>query len=250
MLLYFPPRFWQFDLRLGGCGRLGLDGSRALGPRTSGALGLWCHGWFGSFHFTHICVFSRQVVIRLSFHISVEFQTTLMQLHLEHQVLSGSGSGSGAGSGSVASGYCWEQINTRRLPCHPDRLTIKLTKNIQYFRMPRGCWSDQPRVTVGLSGWSAFNGVCVCVCVCVCVFVSDTVLDLSRTPALASNLLSALCQLFMLCLFDYVLCCYVIVVCMYRVVSLSIVWLCDCLFCLLALASNSTSSTQHACPNL
>ena len=26
-------------------------------------------------------------------------------------------------------------------------------------RMPRACSSDQPRVMVGLSGWSAFNGV-------------------------------------------------------------------------------------------
>ena len=31
-----------------------------------------------------------------------------------------------------------------------------------FLRMPGGCSSDQPRVMVGLSGWSAFCGVLMC----------------------------------------------------------------------------------------
>ena len=45
--------------------------------------------------------------------------------------------------------------------CHPNRLTIK-SKTTSISRMPRACASDQPRVMVGLSVWSAFSGVLVC----------------------------------------------------------------------------------------
>ena len=70
-------------------------------------------------------------------------------------------------SGSSRNGYgsarrVWEQINTPLLRCHPDRLTMKSTNDTLFSRMPRGCASDQPRVTVGLSGWSAFGSVLIC----------------------------------------------------------------------------------------
>ena len=48
----------------------------------------------------------------------------------------------------------WEQTNTPLLRCHPDGLTITSKHNTLLSRMPRGCASDQPRVMVGLSGWS------------------------------------------------------------------------------------------------
>ena len=56
----------------------------------------------------------------------------------------------------------WEQANTPLLRCHPDRLTIKSNNNTLFSRMPRTCSSDQARVLVGLSGWSAFSGVLIC----------------------------------------------------------------------------------------
>ena len=56
----------------------------------------------------------------------------------------------------------WEQIITPLSRCHPDRLTIKPRRKTVFVRMPRGCSSDQPRVMVGISGWSAFSGVCIC----------------------------------------------------------------------------------------
>ena len=58
--------------------------------------------------------------------------------------------------------YMWEQINTPLLRCQPDRLTIKSANNTLCLRMPGGYSSDQPRVMVGLSGWSAFSGVLTC----------------------------------------------------------------------------------------
>ena len=58
--------------------------------------------------------------------------------------------------------FLWEQINTPLLRHHPDRLTIKSRRNTLFVRMPRGCSSDQPRIMDGLSGWSAFSGVCIC----------------------------------------------------------------------------------------
>ena len=55
-----------------------------------------------------------------------------------------------------------EQINTPLLRCHPDPLTVKSKSNTTYSRMPRTCASGQPRVMVGLSGWSAFSAVFIC----------------------------------------------------------------------------------------
>ena len=63
---------------------------------------------------------------------------------------------------TIITSVTWEQTYTPLLPCHPDRLTIKSRRNTSFVRMPRGCSSDQPRVTVGLSGWSAFSGVFMC----------------------------------------------------------------------------------------
>ena len=51
-----------------------------------------------------------------------------------------------------------DQLNAPLLPCHPDRLTIESASTI-FLRMPGGWSRDQPRVMVGLSGWSAFSGV-------------------------------------------------------------------------------------------
>ena len=48
---------------------------------------------------------------------------------------------------------------TPLLQCHPDGITITSRRNTWFVRMPRGCSSDQTRVMVGLSGWSAFSGV-------------------------------------------------------------------------------------------
>ena len=55
-----------------------------------------------------------------------------------------------------------EQTNAPLLRCHPDRLTVTSKNDTSFSRMPRGCVSDQPRVMVGLSGWSAFSGVFIC----------------------------------------------------------------------------------------
>ena len=52
-----------------------------------------------------------------------------------------------------------KQINTPLLRGHPDRLTEKSKNDTSFSRRPRACASDQPRVMVGLSGWSVFSGV-------------------------------------------------------------------------------------------
>ena len=53
--------------------------------------------------------------------------------------------------------------HTHILRRHPDRPTVKSdTSNTPFSRMPRAGSSDQPRVMVGLSGWSAFSGVFIC----------------------------------------------------------------------------------------
>ena len=53
-------------------------------------------------------------------------------------------------------------VHTPPLRCHPDRLTITSTTSMPFVGMPSGCSSDQPRVMVGLSGWSAFSGALTC----------------------------------------------------------------------------------------